>query len=208
MEENNKSNNNCILANVRSKYILKAIFDYLQEYNSLNIILYNKNIQNKLDINIKDYKELSKIEIEVEMEIPKDDEFKFINISDENYIHYFHMYLDNKNNEIKRDYVTKGDKFKKIIIIIDCEIKSLNKLFERCKYIKKVNFIKFIRNNINDMSHMFDGCESIKELNLSNIITNNVTNMSCMFNGCSKLFKLNVENFNTSNVTDMSEMFC
>ena len=42
---------------IKAKYILKHIFDLLPRNKCLNIIKYNKSIQNKLDININDYKE-------------------------------------------------------------------------------------------------------------------------------------------------------
>ena len=71
----------------------------------------------------------------------------------------------------------------KIKIIIDEDIKSLHKLFNECKCIKKINFIKFNKNNIHDMSFMFFECRSLKELNLNNFNTINVTDMSWMFCG-------------------------
>ena len=56
MENHNKCNKKCILEDVRSRYILKIIFDYLQEYKLLKIIHYNKNLQNKLNKDINNYK--------------------------------------------------------------------------------------------------------------------------------------------------------
>ena len=43
---------------IESLYILKDIFSFLSEKQKLKIIIYNKYIQNKLDINIKDYKRI------------------------------------------------------------------------------------------------------------------------------------------------------
>ena len=54
---------------LKSKYILQFIFDNLSKRKSLNFIKYNKNIQNKIDININDYKEFSEIYSSIEMEI-------------------------------------------------------------------------------------------------------------------------------------------
>ena len=53
------------LLNIRSKYILQQIFDYLNEKRCFKIIKYNKNIQKKLDLNISHYKHFQKIEIEL-----------------------------------------------------------------------------------------------------------------------------------------------
>ena len=66
MDTNNSKTLN-IFESIKSKYILKRIFKYLSETKLLKIIKYNKVIQNKLDINIDDYKNISKIVIELEM---------------------------------------------------------------------------------------------------------------------------------------------
>ena len=41
---------------IQSLYILKDIFSFLSEEQKLKIIIYNKQLQNKLDINIVHYK--------------------------------------------------------------------------------------------------------------------------------------------------------
>ena len=41
---------------IKSLYILKDIFSFLSEKHKLEIIIYNKNLQKKLDINNEDYK--------------------------------------------------------------------------------------------------------------------------------------------------------
>ena len=48
MNEKNESNKLNILNNIKSKYILKILFNNLSETKLLNIIRYNKNIQLKL----------------------------------------------------------------------------------------------------------------------------------------------------------------
>ena len=53
MEEND---NNNLLKNIKSKYILKQIANNLELNKLLYLIKYNKYIQNKLDIGIIDYK--------------------------------------------------------------------------------------------------------------------------------------------------------
>ena len=40
---------------IKSKYILQKIFENLRAIRSLKIIKYNKNIQNKINLNIKEY---------------------------------------------------------------------------------------------------------------------------------------------------------
>ena len=55
-EMRNKSNKGGVLIKVKSKYIIKQIFDNLQQKNTLEIIRYNKNLQSILNKKIKDYK--------------------------------------------------------------------------------------------------------------------------------------------------------
>ena len=66
-EVNNYTKVNNILLKIKSKYILKSIFDILIEKKFLQIIIYNKKLQKKLDKKINDYKyEYLKIEIEIQ----------------------------------------------------------------------------------------------------------------------------------------------
>ena len=59
------------LNNVKSKFILKKIFDNIPKIKGLNIIRYNKSIQNKLNIDINLYKiEYSQIIFEIQIYIP------------------------------------------------------------------------------------------------------------------------------------------
>ena len=41
---------------IRSKYITKIVFSYLNEKYKLKIVKYNLSLQNKLEIKLKDYK--------------------------------------------------------------------------------------------------------------------------------------------------------
>ena len=169
---------------------------------------YNKKLQKKLNININNYKEYPQLysSIEIELKLVDNKYDKFINISDKEK-EYYHIYFDNSNEEIKRNYLENNEKVKMIKIIIDYQVKSFKELFKNCKCIESINFKKFYRNNITDMSCMFYGYSPLKELNLSNFNTNNVKDMSGMFSGCKLLKELNLSNFNTKNVTDMNYMF-
>ena len=67
-QTNNKSGkifNKSWFQNVKSKYVIKMIFELLTEKNKLNVIKYNKNLKDNLDIAIKDYKLFTNIEIEI-----------------------------------------------------------------------------------------------------------------------------------------------
>ena len=50
---------------IKSKYIMKQIFSFIKKYRLLKIIEYNKNIQNKLNIEYDDYKKFKDVEIEM-----------------------------------------------------------------------------------------------------------------------------------------------
>ena len=94
---------------IKSKYILKQIFDNLKTNKLLRVIHYNKILKNILNIKLKYYiNEHSKIIIEI---IPNNIEFStFININ-----------------------INRNDKISKIKIVIDYKVKSLSKLFQNCK---------------------------------------------------------------------------
>ena len=202
-DKNNYVNKNDKLKKITSKYIVIRIFDNLNQNKLLNIIHYNKKYQKVMNIKLKDYKnEFSKIEIEI---IPKENGLgKFINFLSNAQVYFNDKEIDIKNK--KRKLISLNN-ITKIKIVFNHKIKSLSKLFYDCKSVKKINFIKFNRDDIEDMSFMFHGCSSLEEINFYKFNTNNVINMSSMFYGCSSLKTLNLSNFNTYNVTNMFYMF-
>ena len=221
-KENESSKLNPIIENLKSDYFLQKLYDIMPKKKKLEIVKYNKRIQNRLNLSIKDYKEYSETFTPIEIEIiPAKGKYgKFIKV-DENDKLYYHIYFNDNKEEIKNKYrikeengVTKHeyyfeeeDKVTKIKIIIDYQVKSFKELFYKCECIESINFKKFYRNNITDMSFMFCDCSSLKELNLTNFNTNQVYDMSWMFSGCSSLKELNLANFNTNNVTNLISMF-
>ena len=138
MSENKINNNkNNILKNIKSKYILEGILNNLVDERLLSIIKYNKYIQNKIDKDKNYYKNYFQIEIDI---IPVKDEYgKFINIFHKE--SFYHIYLNNNEKEINRNYITKNDYAEKIKIIIDYKFKSLTGLFKECECIKKINYV-------------------------------------------------------------------
>ena len=180
--------------NIKSKHILKQIFNKLHKTTFLKIIKHNKYIQNIFGLELNDFKDCyEKIIIEI---IPKQylkytfDENYFIRIKN-NEEPYFHIYFDNDKEEIKRAFIKKNESVRKIKVIIDYEIKSFFNLFHNCEIIEKINFIQFNRKDINDMSYMFFGCSALKEINFSFIKFDKVKDIDCMFYGCSSLKKIN-----------------
>ena len=136
-----------------------------------------------MNITIKDFKKIyEQIEIEI---TPDTNTFgTFINIPEEDESLY-HIYFNDRNEEIKRNYLYYGEYVSKIRIIMDNsddnEFHSFNGLFSECKCIESINFNKFNRNNIYNMSHMFNECSSLQNINLSKFNTDNTTNMVYMF---------------------------
>ena len=94
-----------IFEDIKSKYILQKIFNNLLKTKSLNIIKYNKNIKNRINIKIKDYKEYSEMYSSIEIEIkPVKNKFgKFITIYENE--KYYHIYFNDNKEEIKRNYL-------------------------------------------------------------------------------------------------------
>ena len=193
---------------LKSDYFLEKLFNNLERKKLLKILKYNKRIKNRININIKDYKEYSEIysPIEIEIKPVNNAHGSFINIVKENE-KYFNIYFNNDKEEIKRNYINKDEKVKIIKIIINHQIRSLNHLFSFCECIEYLYFKTFVRNNIEDMNSMFSGCISLKELNLNNFNTDNVNDMSLMFNRCLQLKELNLNNFKTDKVKYMQLMF-
>ena len=58
-----------MLENLKSHYILEIILNYITKKKSLEIIKCNKKIQQRLNINIKDYKNYSEMYSSIEIDI-------------------------------------------------------------------------------------------------------------------------------------------
>ena len=94
---------------------------------------YNKKLQNKLNLSINDYKKYAKLYSSIEIELNLDnhehnEKNKFINIADKEK-EYYHIYFDNSNIEIKRNYSEEKEKINTIKIIIDYQVQSFKELF-------------------------------------------------------------------------------
>ena len=153
-KENNKENEsakpNPILENIKSRYILSKIYNNMTKKKKLEIVKYNKKIQNRINLSFKNYKEYSETFTPIELEIiPSKGRYgKFINI-DKNDKLYYHIYFNDNKEEIKNKFeIKEEDKVTKIKIIIDYQVKSFKKLFSFCVCTESINFKKFYRNNV------------------------------------------------------------
>ena len=138
-----------IFKNLKSDYFIRIIFNNLQKRRALEIVKYNKNIKNRINININNYKEyLEKYSpIEIEIKPIKNKKGKFITILEENK-KFIHIYFNNDKEEIKRNYFEDNEQIKKIKIIIDFKVKSFKELFKDSECVESINFNKFHMNNI------------------------------------------------------------
>ena len=116
--------------NIKADYFLQKVFNNLEKKKTLNMIKYNKNIKNRIHINIKDYKAYSEKYSSIEIEIkPVNNKYcKFIDIKKEEE-KYYHIYFNDDKEEIKRNYINKDEEIKMIKIIIDYQVLSFNNLF-------------------------------------------------------------------------------
>ena len=77
-----------LFSQIKSVFILKKLYDII-ETKKLSIVKYNKNIQNRINVNIKNYKEIySTIEIEIILIKNKYDDF--ININENEILPYIY----------------------------------------------------------------------------------------------------------------------
>ena len=148
--------------NIKANYFLEKIFNYLKKGKTLNLVKYNKNIKKRINLNINDYKEYSEKYSSIEIKIkPVHKKYgKFINNEKEEI--YYHIYFNNNQEELKRNYINKYEEIKIIRIKMDYQVKSFENLFSDCKCIESLYFKKFYRNNINNMRIIFFE-ENIKE---------------------------------------------
>ena len=95
-------NKNSDFRNIKSKYILKIIFNNLKNSRSFQIIKYNKKLQNRLDFSFHDYREYIQVlsHIEIELKLVDKEYGKFINIPKEDK-DYYHIFFNNSKKEIK-----------------------------------------------------------------------------------------------------------
>ena len=124
-----------VFDNLKSDYFLIKIFNIIKKNKSLKIVKNNKKLQKRLNLSINDYKEYTELysPIEIELEVAGYLYQQFIQstaIGD-----YYHIYFDNSNEEIYRNFLKENDYDKKIKIIIDYQVRSFYGLFSNCKNI-------------------------------------------------------------------------
>ena len=104
--ENESAKSNTIIENIKSRYILSKIYNNMTIKKKLEIVKYNKRIQNQLNLDVKDYKEYLETFTSIEIEIipMKDIYGKFIYINENNKLLFYHIYFNDNKEEIKNKY--------------------------------------------------------------------------------------------------------
>ena len=96
-KENESAKPNPPIESLKSDYFLQKIYDNMTKKKKLEIVKYNKRIQNRLNLGVKDYKEYSETFTPIEIEIiPNKDKYgQFINIHVLSYhiLLQFHIYF-------------------------------------------------------------------------------------------------------------------
>ena len=103
------------LDNLKSVYFLMNLFEYIEKKKYLEIMKYNKKIQTRLKISIKDYLEYSRTYSSIEIKLNFVNEkviiySKLINIPKENR-KYYHIYSENSNEEMIKTELNDNEKF-------------------------------------------------------------------------------------------------
>ena len=128
-----------LIDNIKCDFFIPKIFDIIKKYRAFRIVNYNKKLQKKLNISLKDFKEIYDLSGPTCIEIiPVKNKYgKYINIK-ENEKSFYHIFFNNIKKEIKNKYsINEKDKVAKIkIIIINNDLKCLEKLFNQCDCIE------------------------------------------------------------------------
>ena len=139
-KENDKENEsvkpNPPIKSLKSDYFLQKLYDNMTKKKKLEIVKYNKRIQNRINLSVKNYKEYSETFTPIEIEIiPTKGKYgEFININKKDKL-YYHIYFNDNKEEIKNKYeIDEQDKVTKIKIIIDYQVKSFEELFYMYMY--------------------------------------------------------------------------
>ena len=224
MASNEVNLNTTNLNNV--KLILKKIFDNITTIKRLNIIRYNKSIQNKLNIDINSYKiEYSQIIFEIQIYIPgmkkirvirrpkKRDSFDKLNEpgeypivglnSDSDYDEYE---IKENDDATKYDFIKIAPKYKNYFHFYfddDENEKKVTYVYNN----ENVSKIKVIVNYpVINLNSLFYTCSIVRKIKFIKFRRNNIKNMSYMFH-CWNINEIKFDKFNTENVKNMEHMF-
>ena len=115
-----------MLKNIRSLFIMKKAFILLCNKRKLNLVKYNKSLQDKLNLDFKDYRIYSERYIKyLESDIYK--EYKYLNV-----LIYKGGYFKGKRNGVGKEYNSSGN------LIFDGKYLKMEKDMDMQKNIMKM----------------------------------------------------------------------
>ena len=183
-----------------NKNYIKGLLEIKSKEINKNIILFNSDINNSIDVYInKEKVNMTKINNKWSYCFSKEGKYSF-EIAFNNVISNMEGFFNECSNIISLDLSNLNIS----------EITNLVFIFNKCYRLKEVKGInKIITDKILDLNSIFQGCQELEYLDLSNCSTRNVKSMAFMFNGCSKLNKIiGLNKLITNKVRDMKAMFC
>ena len=217
---------NSILNKIKSKDILKELFTFVGEKIELNLLKYNKFLQNRVDLSLKDYESFKNIIIFIKFDVDYvnelRNEYKELKnkIDNKNYENEEQKKkltgdLNSKEQELKKSrfmglpFFNQYREFIKIFYITgqdkseEAENSAFYNFLDESKPIPDIKISIDKNANITDCFSMFANCTTVKEIEFVKFYTKDVTSMRHMFYFCSHLRHLDLTNFDTSNVTTM-----
>ena len=198
LEDRNEMN---ILVQLKDsdKNIIKGLIDInLGDINN-NIILFNTDIKNGINVYInKEAIYILRDNNKYKYNFRKEGKFLFEIVFD-NIMTNMNSFFRDCSNTISLD-LSNFD---------TSNIISMEGMFANCNKLKEIKGMKtFITKKVKNMNVMFQGCHELEYLDLSNFNTAEVINMECMFNLCYKLKKIKgINSFKINKVNNIKGMF-
>ena len=195
----NLFDDNIIQDNNQKENMIKGIIDIAQNDINKDIVLFNTDIKNKIDVYINNEK----------INIIKDKnkwKYKFQNEGKNTFKIIF-----NRNITSIRGFFELCSNISSLDFsnFNTSSIADMEYMFNGCSKLKEIKGLnKFNTNKVKSMKSMFQKCNELEYLDLSNFNTSNVTDMENMFNECNKLKEIKgLNKFNTNKVVNMQAMF-
>ena len=185
-EDINKNNNklkNILNDNINNhfnnnKNIIRGIIDINSYEINNNIILFNTDNNNDIDVFINN-KKINIIKDNNKWKYKFENEGKYIfEIIFNNNINNMESFFEKCFNIISLDFTYFNSS----------NITNMYNMLSECNKLKEIKGLNRLNTSkVTDMSGMFQECNVLENIDLSNFNTDNVTNMSFMFNKCNKI---------------------
>lgn len=206
--KNNKNNYNFIY-NV-SQIINNNVDEKIKREYKLELIDFIDNLyvtdsnQIKMEIDVNDENINQNTYFLCDEENENEGEYSYDELNKDN----CDLIVDNKPIQFQKHYKFNSAGKHIIKLVLKEELKTMENIFNNCKYITSIDLSYFNTSSINNLKGAFENCNELTEIKgLDKFTTENVTDMQSMFSNCKKLKKLVLTSFNTANVKNMKSMF-